>query len=92
MQQALESHKQEIMSNRFKFPKPIEVYKALTPFGPHIVASEHEDWKKYRKVTAPAFTEVRLECDSGSHGRFESFVLIRSAEQQTCMERDYPDC
>lgn len=48
------------MSNRFKFPKPIEQYEALTPFGPHIVASEHEQWKKYRKVTAPAFTEVYL--------------------------------
>ncbi|KAK7683817.1 hypothetical protein QCA50_013193 [Cerrena zonata] len=47
----------DIMANRFKFPKPIEQYEALTPFGPHIVASEHEQWKKYRKVAAPAFTE-----------------------------------
>lgn len=28
------------------------------PFGPHIVASEHDEWKRYRKVSAPAFTEV----------------------------------
>ena len=58
------------MSNRFKFPKPVEVYKALTPFGPHIVASEHDEWKKYRKVTAPAFTEV---CSSPAD--FLAFII-----------------
>ena len=27
-------------------------------FGPNIVAAEGEEWKKYRKITAPAFSEV----------------------------------
>ena len=34
-------------------------YKFFAPFGPNIVASEGEEWKKYRKITAPAFSEVR---------------------------------
>jgi hypothetical protein len=33
-------------------------YKAVTVFGPNIVASEGEEWKKYRKIAAPAFSEV----------------------------------
>jgi hypothetical protein len=33
-------------------------YKPLTVFGPNIVASDGEEWKKYRKITAPAFSEV----------------------------------
>ena len=48
------------MSNRFKFPKPLEMYKPLEPYGPHIVASDYDEWKRYRKVCAPAFAEVRV--------------------------------
>ena len=33
-------------------------YKVVTVFGPNIVASEGEQWKKYRKIAAPAFSEV----------------------------------
>jgi hypothetical protein len=38
----------------------------VTVFGANIVASEGEEWKKYRKIAAPAFSEVR----SDSRGRF----------------------
>jgi hypothetical protein len=31
-------------------------------FGANIVASEGEEWKKYRKIAAPAFSEVCPEC------------------------------
>jgi len=27
-------------------------------FGPNIITSEGEEWKKYRKIAAPAFSEV----------------------------------
>jgi cytochrome P450 len=30
----------------------------ISVFGPNIVASEGEEWKKYRKIAAPAFSEV----------------------------------
>jgi hypothetical protein len=36
-------------------------------FGANIVASEGEEWKKYRKVAAPAFSEVCLENHSSSN-------------------------
>ncbi|KAH9998678.1 cytochrome P450 [Russula vinacea] len=47
----------EITTYRAKFPKPLYRYEALTVFGGNIVASEGEQWKKYRKIVAPAFSE-----------------------------------
>ncbi|THG95398.1 hypothetical protein EW026_g6249 [Hermanssonia centrifuga] len=47
----------EITAHRARFPKPVEYYGALSFFGRNIVASEGEEWKRYRKVTAPAFSE-----------------------------------
>jgi cytochrome P450 len=38
----------------------VEEYGALAFFGGNIVVSEGDEWKKYRKVAAPAFSEVRL--------------------------------
>ncbi|KAF8488651.1 hypothetical protein F5888DRAFT_1281356 [Russula emetica] len=51
----------EVTSSRARFPKPVNRYAALTVFGINIVASEGEEWKKYRKISAPAFSEVRSE-------------------------------
>jgi hypothetical protein len=43
----------------------MDLYVALAVFGTNIVASEGEEWKKYRKIAAPAFSEVRFElCSS----------------------------
>ncbi|KAA1472086.1 cytochrome P450 [Dentipellis sp. KUC8613] len=47
----------EVTMSRARFPKPVERYKVLTFFGRNIVASEHDEWKRYRKVSAPAFSE-----------------------------------
>ena len=49
---------QEITTYRARFPKPVFRYKVITLFGPNIVASEGAEWKKYRKIAAPAFSEV----------------------------------
>ena len=46
------------MASRFKFPKPIDHYAILRMFGPNVIASEGEEWKKYRRIAAPAFSEV----------------------------------
>ena len=35
-------------------------YKILLAFGPNLVASEGEEWKRQRKLVAPAFSEVRV--------------------------------
>ncbi|KAF8161201.1 cytochrome P450 [Crassisporium funariophilum] len=47
----------EVTSARARFPKPVEQYSSLTFFGRNIVASEGEEWKKYRKISAPAFSD-----------------------------------
>jgi len=47
----------EVTTSRARFPKPIEQYVALSFFGHNIVVSEGEEWKKYRKISAPAFSD-----------------------------------
>ncbi|KAJ3846377.1 cytochrome P450, partial [Lentinula lateritia] len=47
----------EVMTSRARFPKPIKLYQPLSIFGENIVASEGEEWKRYRKIAAPAFSE-----------------------------------
>ncbi|TFK49124.1 cytochrome P450 [Heliocybe sulcata] len=47
----------EVTSARARFPKPVKQYSVLTFFGRNIVASEGEEWKRYRKITAPSFSE-----------------------------------
>ncbi|KAE9395453.1 cytochrome P450 [Gymnopus androsaceus JB14] len=47
----------EFTTARVRFPKPVWQYKALSFFGGNIVASEAEEWKRYRKVAAPAFSD-----------------------------------
>ncbi|KAJ3484829.1 hypothetical protein NLI96_g5370 [Meripilus lineatus] len=47
----------EVIGSRVRFPKPIELYKPILFFGDNVVASEHDQWKRHRKISAPAFTE-----------------------------------
>ncbi|KAF8919330.1 cytochrome P450 [Mucidula mucida] len=51
----------EITSDPARFPKPVEQYTPLLFFGPNIVATEGDQWKKYRKICAPAFSESNLK-------------------------------
>ncbi|EIN08440.1 cytochrome P450 [Punctularia strigosozonata HHB-11173 SS5] len=48
---------QEVTGSRARFPKPVWMYSSLSFFGRNIVASEFEEWKKYRKLSAPSFSE-----------------------------------
>ncbi|KAJ7340865.1 cytochrome P450 [Mycena albidolilacea] len=47
----------DVTLSRARFPKPVHRYESLVFFGRNIVASEGDEWKKYRKVSAPAFSE-----------------------------------
>ncbi|KAH7923074.1 cytochrome P450 [Leucogyrophana mollusca] len=47
----------EIVWARGRFPKPLHQYIILTFFGENIVVSEGEEWKRYRKIVAPAFSD-----------------------------------
>ena len=47
-----------IFSSRQRFPKPLWVYEMLGFFGGNIVTTEFDEWKRHRKIAAPAFSEV----------------------------------
>ncbi|PBK85291.1 cytochrome P450 [Armillaria gallica] len=47
----------DITSSRTLFPKPVSMFQRLSIFGPNIVASEGDTWRKYRKISAPAFSD-----------------------------------
>ncbi|PBK99829.1 cytochrome P450 [Armillaria gallica] len=47
----------DVTTARVSFPKPLFLYQPLSTFGPNIVASEGNTWRKYRKITAPAFSD-----------------------------------
>ncbi|KAK0438003.1 hypothetical protein EV421DRAFT_981215 [Armillaria borealis] len=46
-----------ITSACVSFPKPTFLYRVLSVFGPNIIASEGDTWKKYRRISAPAFLD-----------------------------------
>jgi cytochrome P450 len=33
------------------------MYKSVSIFGPNIVASEFDEWKRHRRIAAPSFSE-----------------------------------
>ncbi|KAK0479259.1 cytochrome P450 [Armillaria novae-zelandiae] len=47
----------DITSSCALFPKPVSMFQRLSIFGPNIVASEGDTWRKYRKISAPAFSD-----------------------------------
>ncbi|KAI0720719.1 cytochrome P450 [Cerioporus squamosus] len=59
----------DVVGARSRFPKPMGPYKILLAFGPNLVASEGEEWKRQRKLVAPAFSEKnnRLVWDETVH-------------------------
>ncbi|KAH9172715.1 cytochrome P450 [Lactarius sanguifluus] len=65
----------EVITYRARFPKPVRLYLALLVFGSNIVASEGEEWKRYRTIVAPAFSErnTRLVWDETSRIMFDLF-------------------
>ncbi|SJL04168.1 uncharacterized protein ARMOST_07528 [Armillaria ostoyae] len=47
----------DVTTARVSFPKPTFLYRVLSVFGPNIIASEGDTWKKYRRISAPAFLD-----------------------------------
>ncbi|KAH8815558.1 cytochrome P450 monooxygenase-like protein [Xylogone sp. PMI_703] len=42
---------------RGEFEKPIEVYSMIDIFGPSVVTTEGDEWKRHRKIVGPGFSE-----------------------------------
>ena len=47
----------QLANRKTDFQKPIEVYKMVDMYGPSILTLETDDWKRHRKIVAPAFSE-----------------------------------
>ncbi|KAH9962276.1 cytochrome P450 [Lactifluus volemus] len=47
----------EVTTSRARFPKNLQLYGVVAVFGPNIVVSEGDKWKRYRKIVAPPFSE-----------------------------------
>ncbi|EAU86315.2 614/534 cytochrome P450 [Coprinopsis cinerea okayama7 len=55
--QSLIRTSQEVSSSRTRFRKPIELYGPVNIFGDNILSSEGEEWKRFKKIVSPAFSE-----------------------------------
>ncbi len=47
----------QIATRRNDFLKPVEIYGIVDIFGVSMLSSEGENWKRHRKIVAPAFSE-----------------------------------
>jgi cytochrome P450 len=47
----------QICARRFDFTKPFEEYDVVNHFGKNVLSAEWEDWRRQRKIIAPAFSE-----------------------------------
>ena len=67
----LTSYWQEIVHNRTVYEKPLELYGMIASFGPNVIVSEGDDWK--RSVVIAFLGRVRLRrADTGSQLRRRS--------------------
>lgn len=64
------------MAARVRFPKPVEIYDILSFYGRNLVASEHEEWKRFRKVSAPSFSEVSIAFATSQDSEIEAFCCV----------------
>jgi hypothetical protein len=60
----------QIATRRAEFEKPIEDYVVVNHFGRNMLSAEGTDWKRQRKIVAPAFSE-----------RSNAFVWEQSLQQ-----------
>ena len=47
----------QLTGRRQDFLKPVEIYAIVDIFGPSILTTEGPEWKRHRKIVAPAFSE-----------------------------------
>ncbi|KAG1760759.1 cytochrome P450 [Suillus occidentalis] len=73
-----------VWSRGGRFPKPLGQYRILTFFGENIVASEGNEWKRYRKIVAPAFSERnnRLVWDATIQIMFDLFDTMWAGQEE----------
>lgn len=48
----------EVGKDPVTFGKPLEIYKVVSVWGPNLIASEHDQWRRHRKIVSPTFSEA----------------------------------
>ncbi|KAG1808691.1 cytochrome P450 [Suillus subaureus] len=73
-----------VWSRGGRFPKPLGRYAILNFFGENIVASEGNEWKRYRKIVAPAFSERnnRLVWDTTTQIMLDLFDIMWAGQEE----------
>ncbi|KAG2139547.1 cytochrome P450, partial [Suillus cothurnatus] len=66
------------------FPKPLGQYNILTFFGKNIIAFEGNEWKRYRKIVAPRFSERnnRLVWDATTKIMLDLFDTVWAGQEE----------
>ncbi|KAG1876299.1 cytochrome P450 [Suillus subluteus] len=73
-----------VWSRGERFPKPLGQYTVLTFFGENIIASEGNEWKRYRKVVTPGFSERnnRLVWDATTQIMLDLFDTMWAGQEE----------
>ncbi|VDB92452.1 unnamed protein product [Peniophora sp. CBMAI 1063] len=67
-----------VISNKGQFVKPLEASSFITiPFGPNVLGSEGEEWKRHRRIIQPAFNK-----ETYKHVWEESYRLFDEMSEQ----------
>ncbi|KAG2042615.1 cytochrome P450 [Suillus americanus] len=77
-----------VWSRGGRFPKPLAQYAIINFFGKNIVASEGNEWKRYRKIVAPAFSERnnRLVWDATTHIMLDLFDTMWAGQEEVVVD------
>jgi cytochrome P450 len=55
---------QQVSSTRGAFKKDTDGYDVLKVFGSNLLVTEGEEWKRQRRICAPAFSDVCISIGS----------------------------
>ncbi|KAJ8592967.1 cytochrome P450 [Rhizopogon salebrosus TDB-379] len=78
----------DIVWSRGRFPKPVAQYTILNFFGENIVASEGDQWRRYHKVVARAFSERnnRFVWDATTQIMLELFDTVWTGKDEIVVD------
>ncbi|KAI5250672.1 hypothetical protein E4T42_04852 [Aureobasidium subglaciale] len=48
----------DVMNRRYDFPKPMDKYKLLEPYGPNVATTEGKNYQFHVRITAPPFGDL----------------------------------
>ncbi|KAF8993228.1 cytochrome P450 [Cyathus striatus] len=77
-----------VVTSRVLFPKPAHNYQIIAFLGRNIIASEGDEWKRFRRVCAPAFTmrNNRMVWDETENVIMDIFENLWGNEKQVILE------